>query len=145
MDIDGVQEDEQLAMASNGFNAEQLTIHEWWDEFTSFVDKMFALGVPWGFKEPRLGVLVFKVLAYLPGAPIIRCNRPRRNTVESMVKKLGWKEAQAERFYDISHISLDFALAGRNHLRVSYSKGRRLNESDLVEHISRMQVVRVAI
>ena len=145
LDLDGVQEDLELAFSTNAFNADLITLPEWWEEFTAFIDDMYSLGVPWGFKEPRLGPLVFRVLKFLPGAILIRCIRSRAETVHSMMRKLSWPKEVAEKFYDLSHNSLDFALARRPHLRVQYRPGKRFPEKEIIKHISRIEAVRFAV
>lgn len=145
IDQDGVQEDLGLANSTNAFNADVITLSEWWEEFTAFIDHMYSLQVPWGFKEPRLGPLVFRVLKFLPDAILIRCIRSRAETVLSMMKKLSWPKEEAEKFYDLSHNSLDFALARRPHLRIQYRPGKRIPEKEIIKHITRIEAVKIAV
>lgn len=132
----GTFEDMRLMEANSLFERGAIGIKPWIRRFRRFVRSREKLNLPWGFKDPRLLIVLGLALSFFKQPTIIRCHRDRGMVVKSQVKKLQWGKKESEKYYDHAESIMDKALKGRSYLLVDYPEGILHPDTKLIDSLS---------
>lgn len=130
----GSYEDRDFADANEDFASGKINLREWEKRAFEFFYKMESLGVPWGFKDPRILRLIGAILPYFEEHTIVRTWRPRRLVVQSRVKYLGWEEPSSDLTYTRDMVTLDRLLKHYPHIQINFT--RQLSDMDIIKTLS---------
>lgn len=119
---EGNHEDTFIREINNACIEQKITPREWLIAFEQFVIAKKSMMKPWGFKNPLFCNFLAKGIEYFPHAKVIRCMRPIKDVVASMMRCYGWSENGAKELTQAREEMLTDVLKDRDHLVVQLSE-----------------------
>ena len=131
---EGYYEDREFLLSNHNLIAGDWTLQGWLKVVHKIIDARQELGIPWGFKDPRIAELLGEYLGFFDNPHIIWCDREARLVIKSLVTKYEYSPDIAKKMYVVRMIKMDRLLKGRNILRIKIGEDR-LSEEDVIAMI----------
>jgi len=94
----GYWEDIEFAELTKNWKTSWITNKEWADRFLSLCRIRAEKGIPWGWKDARISLVIEHVVQLFPKAIYIRCRRPPSQTIVSVQQTYGWSASGSKAF-----------------------------------------------
>ena len=130
----GHWEDYEFVKLNSAFLTGRITHSKWESNIRKLIECRVALGIPWGWKDPRTCDLLRDYLEFFDDPPFIRCIRSATQIEASIIKAYGWTPTNARLGRLRREQELDRYLPRRNTLEVNFTE-LRTDRRSIVESL----------
>jgi len=120
----GHWEDYEFVKLNSAFLSQRIARSKWEEQIRKLIECRNALGIPWGWKDPRTCDLLRDYLEFFDNPPFIRCIRSATQIEASIIKAYRWTPTNARLGRLRREQELDRYLPRRNLFEVDFTELR---------------------